>query len=545
MFHNMADSKYQTVNRNGPKSQVHSKSVVPPQNFTKKPSAMAVSSVSKGTGRNGPGTLPVDVNNGNEDFVDTESKSNYKTTLCRYGKHCLYGERCSFAHSDTELRCFSTSGKPINSPITNNLPLAEPPGVSLPPKPFIMQAEDFPDLPKPVIKENKEKDENHEHEIISTCDTEINIGNSNLNIPNSNHMNMNTNNTSNTWGKANSNMSQETSSICSESSLGENESSLGLGYLCASLTSPFQLQQQDILNQHHSIIPGQGHGHLSSQIDSTSMYFSSLLESSSMETSPSFSLATLTDDRPTVTLTSSVTDQLMPETTSFFHFLSSTSSTNSTIINSTNNNNINNIDNNNHNNNITNNNINNNHTNILGNINLNSNSNNNNTTIGNSNSNLNLNNGIDSDIVPPKTFPTVEWLRLYNMAIYMWSGNDRAWTEFAMHVPNIYINQINSILPELIQKSTCQMWIDYDYLKGSYESFLIMRRGENGESSNFAMNKALEIISNFFNEILLYSKQDGNGIGNNPGRLQRGLSLPSSLPLSSPSLIMNNQNTQY
>lgn len=110
--------------------------------------------------------------------------------------------------------------------------------------------------------------------------------------------------------------------------------------------------------------------------------------------------------------------------------------------------------------------------------------------------------GIDGDLVPPNTFEIVDWLRDSDMEIFRWSGNDRAWTEFAMHVPSKFHSFFASNLPTWQQHSNCQMWFDKDKLRGETQNFLVFRRGENGEESNHAMHRALELISHHFSFVL-------------------------------------------
>lgn len=116
--------------------------------------------------------------------------------------------------------------------------------------------------------------------------------------------------------------------------------------------------------------------------------------------------------------------------------------------------------------------------------------------------------GIDADLVPLNTFATVDWLRASDMGIFRWSGNDRAWTEFAMHVPVNFFTFFTSNLPTWQQHSNCRMWFDTDKLRGETQNFLVFRRGENGEESNSAMQRALELISHHLSFILV---KNGNG----------------------------------
>lgn len=120
--------------------------------------------------------------------------------------------------------------------------------------------------------------------------------------------------------------------------------------------------------------------------------------------------------------------------------------------------------------------------------------------------------GIDADLVPLNTFATVDWLRSSDMGIFRWSGNDRAWTEFAMHVPANFHSFFSSNLPAWQQHSNCNMWFDTDKLRGETQRFLVFRRGENGEESNNAMQRALELISHHLSFILVKNDAPKSGL---------------------------------
>lgn len=110
--------------------------------------------------------------------------------------------------------------------------------------------------------------------------------------------------------------------------------------------------------------------------------------------------------------------------------------------------------------------------------------------------------GIDDDLVPLNTFPIVDWLRSSDMGMFKWSGNDRAWTEFAMHVPDRFHSFFTSNLLTWQQHSNCRMRFDNDILRGEKHNFLVLYRGEQGEETNLAMQKGLEIISHHLSFIL-------------------------------------------
>lgn len=112
----------------------------------------------------------------------------------------------------------------------------------------------------------------------------------------------------------------------------------------------------------------------------------------------------------------------------------------------------------------------------------------------------NPNPGIDSDILPDGAFPSVSWLRLYNMHMYRWAGDSKEWTEYAMHLPREMISVVlgadhKAGLAEISHLSRCEVWLDEELLGGSKEKFVVFLRGSSGQPSNSAMGEAIELIS--------------------------------------------------
>jgi hypothetical protein len=112
--------------------------------------------------------------------------------------------------------------------------------------------------------------------------------------------------------------------------------------------------------------------------------------------------------------------------------------------------------------------------------------------------------GIDADIVTENLFPSVAWLRNYDMHMYRWSGDAKDWTEFAMHVPGHIIAHLlgpeGSNINEFKRLSGCNVWSDKEFLHGQEALFLVFNRGPSGSPSNAHMNTALEIISSYMSQ---------------------------------------------
>ena len=108
--------------------------------------------------------------------------------------------------------------------------------------------------------------------------------------------------------------------------------------------------------------------------------------------------------------------------------------------------------------------------------------------------------GIDADIMPESAFPSVTWLRTYRMHMYMWAGDTKEWTEYAMHLPSEFLhiflgNDALIKISDVIRISGCEVWISEEMLEGRAEKFIVFKRGYSGQPSNSAMNVALDLIS--------------------------------------------------
>jgi len=136
--------------------------------------------------------------------------------------------------------------------------------------------------------------------------------------------------------------------------------------------------------------------------------------------------------------------------------------------------------------------------------------------------------GIDSDLLPEMKFPSVAWLRQLGMHMYQWAGDNKEWTEYAMHVPAPYTQVFLGPDPivklqDLSRMSGCEMWAEEEMLEGRSEKFIVLRRGYNGDPANVAMNHALEFISTSMNQ---YITKFSPGVG---------LLKPTSMTFKSPS----------
>lgn len=107
-------------------------------------------------------------------------------------------------------------------------------------------------------------------------------------------------------------------------------------------------------------------------------------------------------------------------------------------------------------------------------------------------------NGIDADLVPMHTFPTIDWLREIGVGLYLWSGNEVAWTEFALRIPRDYVDYVSMNMQYIYSQSGCNMWLDQEKLSGETETFLVLQRGLEGSQESVAMQLALELISQLF-----------------------------------------------
>jgi KH domain len=108
--------------------------------------------------------------------------------------------------------------------------------------------------------------------------------------------------------------------------------------------------------------------------------------------------------------------------------------------------------------------------------------------------------GIEGDLLPASSYPSVAWLRDYNMEMFRWAGNAKEWTEYAMRLqPSICAvleAPESDILSSLRQCSGCEISIGSDTLYGKSEKFLVFVRGDSGQPSNAAMTRALEMFGN-------------------------------------------------
>jgi hypothetical protein len=116
--------------------------------------------------------------------------------------------------------------------------------------------------------------------------------------------------------------------------------------------------------------------------------------------------------------------------------------------------------------------------------------------------------GIEVDLLPHDSFPSVAWLRDYDMHMYRWAGNEFEWTEYAMRLrpdiaafleaPGVGDGAPSAALAILRKRSGCDIYIDVDNLYGKQEKFLVFVRGDTGKPSNAAMSVALDAASQMF-----------------------------------------------
>eukprot|EP01035_Chromulina_nebulosa_P031216 gene31216-41592_t len=102
--------------------------------------------------------------------------------------------------------------------------------------------------------------------------------------------------------------------------------------------------------------------------------------------------------------------------------------------------------------------------------------------------------------MPENAFPSVIWLRHYGMHMYMWAGDTKEWTEYAMHIPSDFLhiflgNDALIKISDVMRISGCEVWISEEMLEGRKEKFIVFKRGYSGQPSNSAMNIALDLIS--------------------------------------------------
>ena len=134
--------------------------------------------------------------------------------------------------------------------------------------------------------------------------------------------------------------------------------------------------------------------------------------------------------------------------------------------------------------------------------------------------------GIEVDLLPHDSFPSVAWLRDYDMHMYRWAGNEFEWTEYAMRLrpdiaafleaPGVGDGAPSAALAILRKRSGCDIYIDVDNLYGKQEKFLVFVRGDTGKPSNAAMSVALDAASQMF-RIRLQNVPKGSSIGGGSG----------------------------
>ena len=119
-------------------------------------------------------------------------------------------------------------------------------------------------------------------------------------------------------------------------------------------------------------------------------------------------------------------------------------------------------------------------------------------------------------------FKKIAWLAVYDMHVYRWAGNEKEWTEFALHLHPDMHPLVSALLSFIARESGCELSIETERLHGSMHKFLRMVRGGSGEPANDCMDKAMAILSR-----LLISRLDA------PHKKQPLTPLPSS-PITSP-----------
>jgi len=146
--------------------------------------------------------------------------------------------------------------------------------------------------------------------------------------------------------------------------------------------------------------------------------------------------------------------------------------------------------------------------------------------------------GIEVDRLTADTFPSVAWLRDFNIHMYQWAGNAFEWTEYAMRLsPEIEYLFSGENHPDNISKLTnCNISIQTEKLYNKEEKFLVFVRGPNGHPSNANMSNALDYVSElirneFYENGLLTGDFNSQTIGLysnniNDNRIQRILEIP-------------------
>ena len=112
------------------------------------------------------------------------------------------------------------------------------------------------------------------------------------------------------------------------------------------------------------------------------------------------------------------------------------------------------------------------------------------------------------DVVPEleyeSTFAVVEWLQVYDMAVYRWAGNEHEWTEYALRLRPDVVVFVEAALEHLHEQSGCELSLEKERLDGSEEMFLRVVRGASGSATNDCMDKALVTLSSMLEQYLFY-----------------------------------------
>lgn len=145
--------------------------------------------------------------------------------------------------------------------------------------------------------------------------------------------------------------------------------------------------------------------------------------------------------------------------------------------------------------------------------------------------------GIEVDLLPADSFPSVGWLRDYDMCMYRWAGNANEWTEYAMclrpDVATLLESPGDIILSTLRRQSGCVVSVGSDMLCGKTEKFLVFVRGDSGQPSNASMILALNIFSQQMRDELYmpdhYDQEEEKRHMTGEGRVQRVLDIPQSV----------------
>ena len=98
--------------------------------------------------------------------------------------------------------------------------------------------------------------------------------------------------------------------------------------------------------------------------------------------------------------------------------------------------------------------------------------------------------GIEVDLLPADSFPSVAWLRSHDMHMYRWAGNAKEWTEYALRLRPEVAGILETSTGETLiatlkrQSNGCVITMGADMLNGKTEKFLVFVRGDSGHPSN-------------------------------------------------------------